>query len=149
MTLFYSLDGVTSCSAEHFHRVTFHLDETMKNMGKPDQQRLEVMRFLSTWQIGPHIVPSSSLYHRIGAATAVDATVNEFYERIMADETLTPLMLEWDMDRWKEMLKVFLTMAFGGDRFLTVNSDRELRRLSRALDKFQHETKEENFICLG
>ena len=60
----------------------------------------------------------------------------------MADETLTPLMLEWDMDRWKEMLKVFLTMAFGGDRFLTVNSDRELCRLSRALDKFQHETKE-------
>lgn len=58
--------------------------------------------------------PSASLFDRIGGEPAVDATVDAFYERVLADETLTPFFEGTDMVQQARKQKAFLTYAFGG-----------------------------------
>jgi len=55
-----------------------------------------------------------SLFDRIGGRAAVDAAVNLFYDRVIADPILTPFFEAVDMDRQRAKQKAFLAMAFGG-----------------------------------
>ena len=57
----------------------------------------------------------ASLYENIGGAPAVDAAVNLFYDKVLADQLLTDFFDGLDMQRQRHMLKSFLTLAFGGD----------------------------------
>ncbi len=56
----------------------------------------------------------SSLYQRIGGDAALNAAVEEFYRRIIADADLAPVFASTDMQRLKSHQRRFLALAFGG-----------------------------------
>ena len=55
-----------------------------------------------------------SLYEELGGEPAVDAAVDLFYEKILADEHINRFFSGIKMERQKRMQKAFLTVAFGG-----------------------------------
>lgn len=57
---------------------------------------------------------SDSLFDRIGGAAAVDAAVDVFYRRVLADPSISRFFDDTDMDEQRAKQKAFLTMAFGG-----------------------------------
>ena len=56
----------------------------------------------------------STLYEKIGGEKAVDAAVEIFYEKIMADTSLAKFFTSMDFEKQKRKQASFLTMAFGG-----------------------------------
>lgn len=65
-----------------------------------------------------------SLYERIGGEPAVDAAVDIFYRKVLADPRIAHHFESVDMDVQREKQKAFLTFAFGGPN---AYSGRELR----------------------
>ena len=55
-----------------------------------------------------------SLFEQIGGEAAVDAAVDLFYRKVLADEELAPFFESTDMEEQHKKQKAFLTMAFGG-----------------------------------
>jgi hemoglobin len=55
-----------------------------------------------------------SLFEKIGGAPAVDAAVDIFYRKVLADDTVSRFFEGVDMDKQAAKQKAFLTMAFGG-----------------------------------
>lgn len=56
----------------------------------------------------------SSLYERLGGASAVDAAVDLFYTKVLADDRIKHFFDGVDMKRQAGHQKAFLTYAFGG-----------------------------------
>lgn len=56
----------------------------------------------------------SSLYERLGGAPAIDAAVDAFYERVLADESVAPFFQGVSMPRQIKQQKAFFTTALGG-----------------------------------
>lgn len=63
-----------------------------------------------------------SLYDQIGGAAAVDAAVDRFYDKILADSRVSSLFDSVDMVRQRKKQKEFLTYAFGGSTKFTGKS---------------------------
>lgn len=57
---------------------------------------------------------SDSLYNKIGGEAAVNAAVDIFYRKVLADDTVSKFFEGVDMDKQAAKQKAFLTMAFGG-----------------------------------
>lgn len=57
---------------------------------------------------------SNDLFEKIGGAPAVDAAVDIFYRKVLADDTVSRFFEGVDMDKQAAKQKAFLTMAFGG-----------------------------------
>lgn len=57
---------------------------------------------------------SDSLFERLGGAAAVDAAVDGFYDRVMADDRLRPFFAGTDLALQRRHQKMFLSFAFGG-----------------------------------
>lgn len=57
---------------------------------------------------------TQSLYERIGGAAAVDAAVDVFYRKVLADHRINHYFDSVDMDGQRAKQKAFLTFAFGG-----------------------------------
>jgi hemoglobin len=57
---------------------------------------------------------SESLYDQIGGSAAVDAAVDLFYEKVLADNTINGFFQAVDMKKQRAKQKAFLTMVFGG-----------------------------------
>lgn len=57
---------------------------------------------------------TQSLYERIGGAAAVDAAVDIFYRKVLADARISQFFTSVDMNRQRAKQKAFLTVAFGG-----------------------------------
>jgi hemoglobin len=55
-----------------------------------------------------------SLYEQLGGAPAVDAAVDIFYRKVLADKRINGFFDDVDMDAQIAKQKAFLTMAFGG-----------------------------------
>lgn len=55
-----------------------------------------------------------SLYDRIGGDAAVDAAVDIFYRKVLADDRINGFFDDVDMDRQAAKQKAFLTLALGG-----------------------------------
>lgn len=55
-----------------------------------------------------------SLYEQIGGEAAVNAAVDVFYRKVLADDRINRFFDDVDMDRQIAKQKAFLTMAFGG-----------------------------------
>ncbi|MBC6907246.1 group 1 truncated hemoglobin [Saccharophagus sp. K07] len=55
-----------------------------------------------------------SLYERIGGEPAVDAAVDIFYRKVLADDRICHFFDTVDMDKQAAKQKAFLTMVFGG-----------------------------------
>jgi hemoglobin len=66
-----------------------------------------------------------SLYEQLGGAAAVDAAVDIFYRKVLADEHLRPFFEGVDMKRQTAHQKAFLTMAFGGPNHYNGRSMRQ------------------------
>ncbi len=56
----------------------------------------------------------SSLYERLGGQAAVDAAVEKFYPKVLADDRINYFFDNTDMTKQSGKQKAFLTMAFGG-----------------------------------
>jgi hemoglobin len=56
----------------------------------------------------------TSLYERIGGEPAVNAAVDIFYRKMLADDRVSSFFDDTDMDRQIAKQKAFLTVAFGG-----------------------------------
>jgi hemoglobin len=59
-------------------------------------------------------VSQQSLFERIGGAAAVDAAVDVFYRKVLADARISHFFTNVDMNRQRAKQKAFLTVAFGG-----------------------------------
>jgi len=57
---------------------------------------------------------SESLYEKIGGEAAVDAAVDIFYRKVLADDTINKFFETVDMEAQAKKQKGFLTFAFGG-----------------------------------
>ncbi|MCB9673257.1 MAG: group 1 truncated hemoglobin [Alphaproteobacteria bacterium] len=56
----------------------------------------------------------SSIYEQIGGAPAVDAAVDIFYRKVLADDRISDFFDGTDMDAQAAKQKAFITMALGG-----------------------------------
>ena len=57
---------------------------------------------------------TGSLYEQLGGQAAVEAAVDSFYRKVLADDRVSHFFEDTDMDRQIAKQKAFLTMAFGG-----------------------------------
>lgn len=55
-----------------------------------------------------------TIYQRIGGSAAVNATVDLFYKKVLADPALTEYFAATDMDHLKAHQRAFITAALGG-----------------------------------
>ncbi len=62
---------------------------------------------------------SQSLYERLGGEAAVDAAVDIFYRKVLADDRINGFFDGVDMDQQAAKQKAFLTFAFGGPHHYT------------------------------
>ncbi|HFE31729.1 MAG TPA: hypothetical protein ENJ17_00310, partial [Gammaproteobacteria bacterium] len=60
-----------------------------------------------------------SLFDRIGGEGAVDAAVDVFYRKVLADDRVNKFFEGVDMEQQAAKQKAFLTMAFGGPNSYT------------------------------
>ncbi|HLT36706.1 MAG TPA: group 1 truncated hemoglobin [Enhygromyxa sp.] len=56
----------------------------------------------------------STIYEQLGGAPAMQAAVENFYRRVLADDELAPFFEDVDMDRQMAKQAGFLTMVTGG-----------------------------------
>lgn len=66
-----------------------------------------------------------SLYEKIGGEAAVDAAVDVFYRKVLADDRINTFFEGVDMERQAAKQKAFLTMALGGPHNYTGKDMRE------------------------
>jgi len=57
---------------------------------------------------------SDALFDRLGGEAAVNAAVDIFYRKVLADDRISQFFGGVDMDKQAAKQKAFLTMAFGG-----------------------------------
>ncbi|MBZ4201552.1 MAG: group 1 truncated hemoglobin [Methylovulum sp.] len=57
---------------------------------------------------------NATLFEQLGGAAAVDAAVDIFYRKVLADERIDRFFEGVDMEKQAAKQKAFLTMAFGG-----------------------------------
>ena len=60
-----------------------------------------------------------SIYETIGGAGAIDAAVDIFYRKVLADDRISHFFETVDMERQAAKQKAFLTMVFGGPNHYT------------------------------
>lgn len=66
-----------------------------------------------------------SLYEQLGGSPAVDAAVDIFYRKMLADERVSHFFDDIDMEKQAAKQKGFLTMVLGGPHNYTGKSMRE------------------------
>ena len=68
---------------------------------------------------------ANNLYDKIGGDAAVDAAVDIFYRKVLADDRISSFFEGVDMEKQAAKQKAFLTMAFGGPHNYTGKDMRE------------------------
>lgn len=71
---------------------------------------------------------TDTLFERLGGDSAVEAAVDIFYAKIMADSSLQPFFDGVDMDRQSFMMRIFLTGVFGGPKAYNGRSLRDAHK---------------------
>lgn len=71
---------------------------------------------------------TDNLYEKLGGEGAVDAAVDIFYRRVLADDSISRFFDDIDMDEQRAKQKSFLTMAFGGPNNYTGKDMREAHK---------------------
>ncbi len=71
---------------------------------------------------------TQSLYEKIGGAAAVDAAVDLFYQKALADNAISHFFANTDMKRQHAQQKAFLTTVFGGPNNYTGQDLREAHK---------------------
>jgi len=60
------------------------------------------------------MVRTTTIYEKIGGRQALVTVVDEFYKRVLADESLRPVFADVDMDKQRNHQVAFLAFALGG-----------------------------------
>ncbi len=68
---------------------------------------------------------AQTLFEKLGGEAAVDAAVDIFYRKVLADERINQFFDGVDMEQQAAKQKAFLTMAFGGPNHYTGKDLRE------------------------
>jgi len=68
---------------------------------------------------------SEALFEQLGGEAAVNAAVDIFYRKVLADERINRFFEGVDMEKQAAKQKAFLTMAFGGPHNYTGKDMRE------------------------
>jgi hemoglobin len=55
-----------------------------------------------------------TLYDRLGGEAAIDLVVDEFYDRVLADDSLAPYFEDTDTEALREHQKEFISFVTGG-----------------------------------
>ncbi|OBS08883.1 group I truncated hemoglobin [Acidihalobacter prosperus] len=78
----------------------------------------------------------NNLYEQLGGDKAVDAAVDIFYRKVLADDRVNGFFDDTDMEGQAAKQKAFLTMAFGGPHNYTGRDMREGHKhlVARGLD---------------
>ena len=71
---------------------------------------------------------AKSVYERIGGEAAVNAAVDVFYKKVLADDRISHFFDTIDMEAQHQKQKAFLTMAFGGPNNYTGKEMREAHK---------------------
>ncbi len=74
-----------------------------------------------------------SLYEKLGGAPAVDAAVDIFYRKVLADDRISEYFDGVDMDGQAQKQKAFLTMVFGGPNSYSGKDMREAHKNLKGL----------------
>ncbi len=61
----------------------------------------------------------ATIYEQLGGAPAMDAAVDIFYRKVLADDRISKFFEGVDMERQALKQKAFLTMVFGGPNAYT------------------------------
>lgn len=69
-----------------------------------------------------------SVFEKLGGAAAVDAAVDIFYRKVLADERVSHFFDTIDMEAQHAKQKSFMTMAFGGPNNYTGKDMREAHK---------------------
>ncbi len=72
--------------------------------------------------------PAPTLYEQLGGAAAIDAAVDIFYRRVLADHYVNRFFEGVDMEKQAAKQKAFLTMVFGGPHDYTGKDMREAHK---------------------
>ncbi len=113
--------------ASHFDVIMEHLGATLKELGVPDDLIGEAAAIaesvrgdvLAGYTDEEKAAKEQSLFDRIGGEGAVDAAVDVFYRKVLADDRVNKFFEGVDMDKQAAKQKAFLTMAFGGPNSYT------------------------------
>jgi len=108
----------------HFDAIMEHLGATLTELNVPadligeaaaiaESTRADVLAGYTAEEKAA-MNSDKSLFEKIGGAAAVDAAVDIFYRKVMADDRINKFFDGVDMDKQAAKQKAFLTMAFGG-----------------------------------
>ncbi len=108
----------------HFDAVMENLAATLKELNVPDDLIAEAAAIAEstrkdvlagyTEEEKAAMNKQPSLYERIGGEAAVNAAVDIFYRKVLADDRVNYFFDGVDMEKQAAKQKAFLTMAFGG-----------------------------------
>ncbi len=73
----------------------------------------------------------ASLYHRLGGQAAINAVVDAFYAKVLADARIKHHFADVDMEKQAKRQKAFLSAAFGGP---TAWTGKDLRKAHQGLN---------------
>lgn len=79
-----------------------------------------------------------TLYERLGGEAAINAAVDIFYKKILADDRISHLFENTDMNRLMSKQREFLTYAFGGS---SKYDGQSLRAAHKDLDLIEYDFK--------
>lgn len=65
---------------------------------------------------------TATLYERLGGSAAIDQVVDEFYKRILADDTINHFFADTDMEKQRRHQASFISFAVGGPQQYTGKS---------------------------
>jgi hemoglobin len=89
----------------------------------------------------------ASLYERLGGEAAVDAAVDIFYRKVLADDRISHYFDDVDMDGQAAKQKAFLTMVFGGPNNYTGEDMREGHKHLKGLNDTHFDAVVENLAA--
>lgn len=88
-----------------------------------------------------------SIYERIGGEAAVDAAVDIFYRKVLADDRISHYFDDVDMEGQATKQKAFLTMVFGGPHSYTGKDMREGHKHLKGLNDTHFDAVLENLAA--
>lgn len=122
LTLSTTLLPLMSQAAESKAKAaTEELNKTCPISGKPADPNITVVYEGKTYAFAADAcrkkfneARENSLYQKLGGAAAIDAAVELFYKKVLADDRIKHFFADTNMDKQRRKQKEFLSAAFGG-----------------------------------
>jgi hemoglobin len=96
----------------HFDAVMENLAATLKELNVPADLIAQCAAIAESTR--KDVLAGFTLYEKLGGEPAVNAAVDIFYRKVLADDRIKQFFEGVDMERQAAKQKAFLTMAFGG-----------------------------------